>query len=282
VKPDIINPQSRDDQIIFTITKFIHKKPVIWKDPGDLHFFLDSYLKKKSLYLRLYFFAAKKTDYIYTLNEEDVELIKKMTCSNNVVAISSDILFEDYNLTAEPLYKKSLIVGFIGRIEASKNLETLIKAMDLIYKDIECWIIGDGSDKKRLMNLASENSKIKFFKRTNDISKFYNTFDIFVQPAVVEGWGRNVKEAMYFGIPVIGANVGGIKKQVINGKTGYLFNPADVKELAVKINTLCNNESIRKKIGIAGKKKVLADGDFRNVVKNEIIPLYETALKKKS
>ena len=34
-RPDTINPQSREDQIIFSLLKPLHRRPVVLKDAGD-------------------------------------------------------------------------------------------------------------------------------------------------------------------------------------------------------------------------------------------------------
>ena len=48
-------------------------------------------------------------------------------------------------------------------------------------------------------------------------------------------------ESEMYGTPVIGANMGGIPELIQNGKTGLLFERADVNDLRSKVMELWNN-----------------------------------------
>lgn len=48
--------------------------------------------------------------------------------------------------------------------------------------------------------------------------------DIIIQKSIKEGFGLTVTEALWKSKPVIGGNVGGIRKQIINHRSGYLVN----------------------------------------------------------
>ena len=57
-------------------------------------------------------------------------------------------------------------------------------------------------------------------------------------------------ESYSFGVPVIGANIGGIPELIDNGKTGLLFNPGDVLELSEKIISGYNGACFKLEIPI--------------------------------
>lgn len=78
--------------------------------------------------------------------------------------------------------------------------------------------------------------------------------DIILQKSLKEGFGLTVSEAMWKYKPVIGGNVGGIKKQIIDGKSGFLVNSP--KEASQRIVELLKNKKLREKIGMAAHERV--------------------------
>lgn len=90
------------------------------------------------------------------------------------------------------------------------------------------------------------------------VAMFVNVFqaasDVILQKSIREGFGMTVSEAMWKRKPVIGGNVGGIRVQIEDGKTGYLVN--NVEEAADRIVTLIQNPGLRTKMGRAGRERV--------------------------
>src|SRR5690606_2370994 len=78
----------------------------------------------------------------------------------------------------------------------------------------------------RLMNIAEEEGLTEHIlftgRRSRDLLKYYyNAADVFVSTPWYEPFGITPLEAMACGVPVIGANVGGIKYSIAHNKTGF-------------------------------------------------------------
>jgi glycosyltransferase involved in cell wall biosynthesis len=58
-----------------------------------------------------------------------------------------------------------------------------------------------------------------------------------------------VLEAMSHGKPVIASNIGGLQDLALHGKTGLLFEPANVNALASCIKTLLTEEELAFEMG---------------------------------
>ena len=101
---------------------------------------------------------------------------------------------------------------------------------------------------------------------------------ILVAPSRIESLPTNIKEAFYFKIPVIGANIGGITELVNHNQTGILFPKNDSQTLLKEINNLLSNEE---------KRKILSNNAFNFIIKNltwnvvlpKYIQFYEKLLK---
>jgi glycosyltransferase involved in cell wall biosynthesis len=71
------------------------------------------------------------------------------------------------------------------------------------------------------------------FRQIEELPTFYAGAGAFVHPAFEEPWGLVINEAMASGLPVLSSrNVGAAEELVVDGKTGYLFDPRNIEEMA--------------------------------------------------
>ena len=71
------------------------------------------------------------------------------------------------------------------------------------------------------------------FRQIGELPSFYAGAGAFVHPALEEPWGLVINEAMASGLPVLSSrNVGAAEELVVEGETGYLFEPSSVEEMA--------------------------------------------------
>ncbi len=71
-----------------------------------------------------------------------------------------------------------------------------------------------------------------------------------------EGFGLVISEASIKEKPVIVTNVGGLKVQVVNGKTGYIVN--ELEEAVLYTRNLLHSPDLRKRMGVEGRKYILS------------------------
>lgn len=92
------------------------------------------------------------------------------------------------------------------------------------------------------------------FKKGKELSEIYASSDIFVFPSSTETFGNVVLEAMASGLPVIGADAGGVSEIISDGVNGIKFKQRNVLELTNSIFRLIENENLRNKLGENGRK----------------------------
>lgn len=129
--------------------------------------------------------------------------------------------------------------------------------------------VGSKSNKllyvKEILKFMSEHSNLTksvlWTPATTRVAALYAAADIYVMNAqgIGETFGRVTIEAMAFGLPVLGTEAGGTKEIVDHRITGFLhpIGHEGIEILAQNIQYLLQNPSVRKKMGINGRNKVL-------------------------
>ena len=144
---------------------------------------------------------------------------------------------------------------YIGRLEEIKGVETLIEAIK--DTDIKVKIVGSGVEEQRFKKMAEGYDNIEFlgFKNKAEVFKLTQECLFVVCPSICyENLPFSIIESFLFYKPVIGSDIGGIPELVIEGKTGLLFEAANVAHLCEKMNYLWNNELIVKRLGNEARK----------------------------
>ncbi|NLY74958.1 MAG: glycosyltransferase family 4 protein [Firmicutes bacterium] len=125
------------------------------------------------------------------------------------------------------------IITTVCRLEPIKGVDALLKAIPLVLKyrkDVEFWIVGDGSARNELICLSAKlgiNDYVKFWLTQTEVANFYAATDLFVLASVREPFGSVLVEAGYFQLPSIASNVDGIPEIIDHGKTGILIDPSE-------------------------------------------------------
>jgi trehalose synthase len=88
-----------------------------------------------------------------------------------------------------------------------------------------------------------------------DVNALQRAATIVVQKSLAEGFGLVVTEAMWKAKPVIGGAVGGIRRQIIQGSTGFLVY--SVEGTAYRIRQLLGNPELARHLGENAKKYVV-------------------------
>lgn len=85
----------------------------------------------------------------------------------------------------------------------------------------------------------------------------YDQHEIFVQPTLRDAFPLVVLEAMRHALPVVGTTVGALPEMVVDGVTGHLVPPNDVKALTTSLATLLVDHSARQRAGTHGRERYL-------------------------
>ena len=89
--------------------------------------------------------------------------------------------------------------------------------------------------------------------KDEELNALYNGADLFIYPSLDEGFGLPILEAMACGTPVAASNAASIPE--VAGDAALLFDPTDISDIASSIETLWNNQQLRRELVERGYKR---------------------------
>ncbi len=139
-----------------------------------------------------------------------------------------------------------------------KGVDVLLKAFSLASKELdglELWIIGDGPDRKGLEELA-KGLPVRFLGSLpyTDLVETLAQCDVVVLASHEEANPRCVIEGYELNLPAIATDVGGVKEQLLDGRTGVLVKDNDVEALSRAMLKLASDRGLRERLGAEGKR----------------------------
>ena len=160
--------------------------------------------------------------------------------------------------------RKTIRILFIGRLVWYKGCDVLLKAFQSMkQKNCRLILIGSGVLEMELRQLAASLglTHVEFMGRVSEKEKMrqIEMCDFLVLPSVskAEAFAVVQIEAMAFGKPVINTALpSGVPDVSIDGVTGITVKPKSVRGLARAMDTLAEDEELRRMYGSNALQRV--------------------------
>ncbi|MBI3323189.1 MAG: glycosyltransferase family 4 protein [Candidatus Omnitrophica bacterium] len=172
------------------------------------------------------------------------------------------------------------IIGGIARLSPIKGLNYLLRAVPALLIDfprLQVLLVGDGPERAGLVRLSYElgiADHVVISHPIEDTRIPMATMRAFVAPALEEGFGLSIVEAMAAGVPVIAADVGGPSRVIENGRSGFLVPPGDSPSVGLAIRSLLTDPALHGRIASAARERARREFDMRRVVQ-QVERVYE-------
>jgi glycosyltransferase involved in cell wall biosynthesis len=182
---------------------------------------------------------------------------KKVKC----VFAGANITQKDINYPLSRYQGKKIL--FVGVDWERKGGPELIESFKLVLKvhpDAQLDIVGCNPD------INVPNVKIWGKMPIQEVKKFYESASIFCMPSKREPFGIVYLEAMAYKLPIVALKIGALPDFVEEGKTGFLVNYKEIKNMADRLIHLLDQPTIAKEMGEIAYKKVKEQYSWENSV----------------
>ncbi|HZT33965.1 MAG TPA: glycosyltransferase [Bryobacteraceae bacterium] len=158
----------------------------------------------------------------------------------------------------------------VGRLVPAKGQHILLAALERLVRngrEVRLRLVGDGPDRESLERTARERGiaeAVVFEGAVNQdrVRALYQAADAFVLASFAEGIPVVLMEAMAMEIPCITTWINGIPELVRDAVDGILVAPSDDEALAEAIARLMDDVGLRRRLGQAGRRRVLERYDL--------------------
>ena len=162
----------------------------------------------------------------------------------------------------------AFVIGSVGRMDDAKNDTTLVESfLRLIssphasHSQLRLLIVGDGpmrAECQAMLERAGAGHRVWLPGERLDTAQLMRAMDQMVLPALAEGSGNVLLEAMATGLPVVATSVGVHKELVQPGLTGILVPPMSPDVMAAAIADYCRIPEMGARHGARARGQVIA------------------------
>jgi starch synthase len=172
-------------------------------------------------------------------------------------------------------------VLFVGRITRQKGIVHLVAAAHDFDPKAQLVLAAGAPDEPEIEREVTEGVErlgaardgviwIQKMLTKPEVIQLMTHADVFVVPSVYEPMGIVNLEAMACETAVVASRVGGIPEVVAEGETGLLVPPADPPALAAAVNELLADPERSRRMGLAGRERVLEHFTWRAVARRTL------------
>jgi glycosyltransferase involved in cell wall biosynthesis len=164
-----------------------------------------------------------------------------------------------------PPFRRTRNVLFVGRLEAVKGVDILLRAAALACEQVHglsVTIAGDGEDRSRLERMSSDlglDGIVQFrgWLTLEEVAACYADAEIVAIPSI---WPETLPsvgiEALAAGRPVVASDVGGIPEIVVDGVTGRLVRRRDARLLADALVDILTSAETAEQMSLSARLSV--------------------------
>jgi trehalose synthase len=183
--------------------------------------------------------------------------------------LSDDIIAKTLKKFEIPIDKP--LITQVSRFDPWKDPEGVLKVFEEVKEKVDCRLLycynmapddPEGiviyNKMKRIAAKYLKEGEVLFRLGDNQIlvNILQRISAVILQKSIREGFGLTVSEAQWKETPVVATRVGGIPEQVLDGKTGFLVDPQDIKGCSEKVVTLLKDKKLATAMGKAGKEYI--------------------------
>ncbi|MFN2431584.1 MAG: amidohydrolase family protein [Gemmatimonadota bacterium] len=190
---------------------------------------------------------------------------------NGVDAVRFDPAAYDREAARRALGIRSdeVLVTSVSRLSREKSPEGFLRAAEIAAAAeprLRFALVGTGpleSKLRQLLAASAFGSRVRLLGARSDIPEILAASDVAALASRTESLPFCVLEAMAMELPVVAHDVGGVGEALRDGREGFLLPFGRAKGFAARLVSLAGDAALRRKLGSAGRARILERFDFR-------------------
>jgi glycosyltransferase involved in cell wall biosynthesis len=230
---------------------------------------LQSILTQSSFWFYRFSKIFDNIDYFFALTTFQKEKIKSLGVKDKAIILKPNSL----QITGALQNKKDGYI-YVGRFEESKGLLILLNIWRKLDKKFVLTIIGTGDNEDKLKkDYQSSNIIFKGMRSREHTLNCISKSKYLIQSSVLyETFGLTIIEAMAYGVPVIGFDIGTRRNFIKNNVNGFLCEKHKLEDIIKKSFNFCEYETL-------SKNALLDAKEFDNsLITKKQIKIYENII----
>lgn len=170
----------------------------------------------------------KNIDYYFVLTDFQRQKVKELGISNHKIILKPNSISLAVDQHTQKT-KQNYI--YVGRLEESKGIFELLDTWRSLDDKFVLTVVGDSPDSDEIINKYSSKNIIFKGKCTREETlSLISQSKYLIQPALLyETFGLTIIEAMSFGVPVIGFDIGTRRDFIKNRENGFITTKNDLQ-----------------------------------------------------
>ncbi len=201
-------------------------------------------------------FSINQSDGVTAVSED----LKNDTCQHfdikkEIKVIPNFIDLERFKRQKKEHFRKAIspngekLVVHTSNFRKVKRVDDVVKIFCHIQEKMpaKLLMVGDGPERNYIENLCRElgiYDNTRFLGKLDAVEEVLSVADLFIMPSEKESFGLAALEAMACEVPIISTNAGGLPELNVDGKTGYLSTPGDVKDMTEKALYILDDDNL--------------------------------------
>lgn len=203
--------------------------------------------------------------------------IKEFKIERPIDVIHNFVDADEFKPQGDPAIRQRLapqrehVIIHVSNFRKVKNLPVVLEVFNEVRKEVPARLVlvGDGPEieaTERRVDELGITRDVVFLGDQEYVADILPAADVFLLPSEHESFGLAALEAMSCAVPVVGSRVGGLHEVIVDGETGYLCDPHDIRCMTRLIVSLLADEDRRKTMGANARGRAINEFGRERVV----------------
>ncbi len=154
-------------------------------------------------------------------------------------------------------------LGVVGRVRPNKGQGDFVEAVAPLLEAHPEWtpvlvgLVKDGEASWAKTLVEQTKGRLVLAGEHKDVVPWYQGFSILVHPSYAEAFSMVLIEAMATGCCVVATRIAAVPEVIDDGRTGFLFEPGDVKGLRAILERLLADPQLVRRVGLAAREEAV-------------------------